>query len=118
MPDENAVNPFVKSAKPADETLTETGEENPIKDAINAALKLEGSKPITPAPLPEPKVDPKVAELAAKVKTEAEKVQAKRAQEKEDCLVKALAILKTYGSESNIPVTHEYWDLMNKHRSL
>ena len=41
------------------------------------------------------------------------------AKEALDLLHKAGDILKEYDNkESNIPLNHEYWDLMNRYRSL
>lgn len=53
---------------------------------------------------------------AAIAKGEEEKV--KKAELKKECLNKAQAIMHEYGQESNIPLNHEYWGLMNQYRGL
>ena len=35
-----------------------------------------------------------------------------------ECLDSMTAILKEYGIESNIPVSHEYWEIRNRFRAL
>lgn len=39
-------------------------------------------------------------------------------QEKKECLRQIQTILRTYEKESDIPVEHGYWELLNHYRSL
>lgn len=38
--------------------------------------------------------------------------------DKEEVLEKIREILKEYDGEAGIPITHEYWDLSNKYRTM
>jgi hypothetical protein len=38
--------------------------------------------------------------------------------EKELLLEKIQAVLKEFGKESDIPINHDYWQFVNKYRSL
>lgn len=73
----------------------------------------------------EDKADAKAAdakvewEAKAKVEVKADDAKEVKRKEKADCLEKAQAIIKEYdGMESNIPINHEYWGLMNRYRGL
>jgi len=39
-------------------------------------------------------------------------------KQKEEMLNRITDVLKEYEMESNIPVAHEYWDLLNRYRSM
>ncbi len=48
-----------------------------------------------------------------------EKIPTKEVTPKEKVLKRIGEILKEYnGMESNIPYTHEYWELVNKYRGM
>ncbi len=116
MPEQKEwINPFTQpkaesSKAPEDvkpvESSEEVKEEDKVEDKKEEEIKKEEAKE-------EKKEEVKFSSGV----TIEEKIA--KSNDKKAFLEKAVAILKEYGNmESNIPIGSEYWELMNKYRSL
>jgi hypothetical protein len=73
-------------------------------------------KPDADRPVVDPHRDPRRPQ-AEQLPADQRRRQEEEEKEKKEALEKIQAILKEFGgAESNIPITHEYWVLLNRYR--
>ena len=111
------IDPFIHSATPEEEAEAKAKAEKAELKA--SADEEEAAAKNKEALAKEKKVQEGAAKDTKEVAAKAVESNVAAAKEKKECLIKATVILQEHGGmESNIGVSHEYWSLMNRYRSL